>query len=75
MKPFEAIEEYLKSRPQKNVEGLAWKTHHPDKYQEAISLYKQGMNLTDIAFKVGCNYDTLRNTFMRDNIHKPKRYI
>lgn len=73
-KPEDIIQKFLDSNPRKRFPDKTWKVCHPVKYEAAIKLYELGYCISDIAKHIGCTYDTLRKTFARDKIIRPKKY-
>lgn len=68
------IESFLSKNPRKRFPDKSWKVCNPEKYLACIKLYEMGYSITDIANHVGCTYDTLRKTFARDKVFRPKQY-
>ena len=74
MKVEEIIESFLANNPRKRFPDKTWKVCNPDKYEASVRLYNEGYSIADIARHVGCTYDTLRKTFARDKVFRPKKY-
>jgi hypothetical protein len=68
------IEEFLKTNPKKRFPDKSWKVCNPEKYDAAIKLYEMGYAIADIAKHIGCTYDTLRKTFAKAKVFRPKHY-
>jgi AraC-like DNA-binding protein len=68
------IKAFIEKNPRKRFPDKTWKVCNPEKYQAAILLYNDGYSIADIARHVGCTYDTLRKTFARDEVFRPKKY-
>lgn len=68
------IESFLSKNPRKRFPDKSWKVCNPEKYLACIMLYEMGYSISDIAKHVGCTYDTLRKTFVRDKVFRPKQY-
>ena len=68
------ISEFLANSPKKRFPDKSWKMNHPEKYEASMKLYEMGYSISDIAKHVGCTYDTLRKTFTREKIYRPKQY-
>jgi uncharacterized protein YjcR len=68
------INSFLEKKPKKRTIDKRWKHLNPEKYEAAKKLYDMGYRPQDIAEHVGCKYDVLRKTFVRDGIIVPKKY-
>ena len=69
------IDSFLATNPKKRTIDKRWKHTHPEHYDAAIKLYNMGYSIQDIARHVGCKYDVLRKTFVRNKVFRPKQYV
>jgi hypothetical protein len=68
------VEEFLKTNPRKRFPDKRWKHTNPEKYEAAVKLYNMGYSIPDIAKHIGCKYDVLRKTMLRDKIITSRKY-
>jgi len=68
------IEDFLSKNYKKRTIDKRWKHTNPEKYEAAVKLYDMGYSIPDIANHIGCKYDVLRKTMLRDKVITARKY-